>query len=204
LSIDPMKKIMPAVAALLVAWMIGAVHNAARAEDMLNSGGDSQFGLQRQAGGFEFRRHLPTIDNPYCDVTTYILPQFDEQASSTMDARDQPVIVIDASMLMQSLPYAHFLMAHECCHHTLGHVRLTSESLGQLGPQPFYYIRPLLKTMELDADTCAVKMLKQTKEPDAIEVAREAMLQFGNMPTGAYYPTGVERAENIAHVAAGN
>ena len=47
-------------------------------------------------------------------------------------------------------------------------------------------------------------MLKQTKEPDAIEVAREAMLQFGNMPTGAYYPTGVERAENIAHVAAGN
>ena len=199
-----MKKIMPAVAALLVAWMIGAVHNAARAEDMLNSGGDLQFGPQRQAGGFEFRRHLPTIDNPYCDVTTYILPQFDEQASSTMDARDQPVIVIDASMLMQSLPYAHFLMAHECCHHTLGHVRLTSESLGQLGPQPFYYIRPLLKTMELDADTCAVKMLKQTKEPDAIEVAREAMLQFGNMPTGAYYPTGVERAENIAHVAAGN
>ena len=199
-----MKKIMPAVAALLVAWMIGAVHNAARAEDMLNSGGDSQFGPQRQGGGLEFRRHLPTIDNPYCDVTTYILPQFDEQASSTMDARDQPVIVIDASMLMQSLPYAHFLMAHECCHHTLGHVRLTSESLGQLGPQPFYYIRPLLKTMELDADTCAVKMLKQTKEPDAIEVAREAMLQFGNMPTGAYYPTGVERAENIAHVAAGN
>lgn len=199
-----MKKIMPAVAALLVAWMIGAVHNAARAEDMLNSGGDLQFRPQRQAGGFEFRRHLPTIDNPYCDVTTYILPQFDEQASSTMDARDQPVIVIDASMLMQSLPYAHFLMAHECCHHTLGHVRLTSESLGQLGPQPFYYIRPLLKTMELDADTCAVKMLKQTKEPDAIEVAREAMLQFGNMPTGAYYPTGVERAENIAHVAAGN
>ena len=199
-----MKKMMPAVAALLVAWMIGAVHNAARAEDMLNSGGDSQFGPQRQGGGFEFRRHLPTIDNPYCDVTTYILPQFDEQASSTMDVRDQPVIVIDASMLKQSLPYAHFLMAHECCHHTLGHVRLTSESLGQLGPQPFYYIRPLLKTMELDADTCAVKMLKQTKEPDAIEVAREAMLQFGNMPTGAYYPTGVERAENIAHVAAGN
>ena len=199
-----MKKMMPAVAALLVAWIIGAVHNAARAEDMLNSGGDSQFGPQRQGGGFEFHRHLPTVDNPYCDVTTYILPQFDEQASSTMDARDQPVIVIDASMLKQSLPYAHFLMAHECCHHQLGHVRLTSESLGQLGPQPFYYIRPLLKTMELDADTCAVKMLKQTKEPDAIEVARETMLQFGNMPTGAYYPTGVERAENIAHVAAGN
>jgi hypothetical protein len=201
---DPTKGTKLAIAALLVAWAVGAVHNEARAEDLLNSGGDAGLGPQRQGGGFEFRRHLPTIDNPYCEITTYILPQFDEQASSTMDAGNRPVIVIDASMLKQSLPYAHFLMAHECCHHTLGHVRLTSESLGQLGPQPFYYIRPLLKNMELDADTCAVKMLKQTKEPDAIEVARQAMLQFGNTPTGAYYPTGVERANNIARSAAEN
>jgi hypothetical protein len=28
------------------------------------------------------------------------------------------------------------------------------------------------------------------------------MLQFGGKPTGAYYPTGVERAENIAKCAA--
>jgi hypothetical protein len=28
------------------------------------------------------------------------------------------------------------------------------------------------------------------------------MLQFGNKPTGAYYPTGVERAENISKCAA--
>jgi hypothetical protein len=193
-----------AIAALLVAWTIAAVHNQARAEDLLNGGEDTQVGPQRRGESFEFRRHLPIIDNPYCEITTYIIPQFDEQASSTTDVRDQPVIVIDASMLKQSLPYAHFLMAHECCHHTLGHVRLTSESLGQLGPQPFYYIRPLLRNMELDADTCAVKMLKQTSEPDAIEVAREAMLQFGNMPTGAYYPTGVERANNIARAAAAN
>jgi hypothetical protein len=183
---------MRAVAALLIVWTIGAVCTEARAED----------GAQRQGGGFEFRRHLPTIDNPYCEVTTYILPQFDEQASSTIDVKDRPVIVIDASMLRNNAPYSHFLMAHECCHHTLGHVRLTSESLGQLGPQPFYYIRPVLKTMELDADTCAVKMLKQTKEPDAIEAAREEMLEFGNAPTGAYYPTGVERADNIARAAA--
>jgi hypothetical protein len=52
--------------------------------------------------------------------------------------------------------------------------------------------------MELDADSCAVKMLKETNEPDAIEAAREEMLEFGNAPTGAYYPTGVERANNIA------
>ena len=185
---------MRAVAALLIVFAIGAAYAEARAED----------GTRRQGGGFEFRRHLPTIDNPYCEITTYVLPQFDEQASSTIDVRDRPVIVIDASMLQSNMPYAHFLMAHECCHHTLGHVRRTSESLGQLGPQPFYYIRPLLKTMELDADTCAVNMLKQTREPDAIEAAREEMLEFGNAPTGAYYPTGVERAENIAHAAAEN
>jgi hypothetical protein len=30
------------------------------------------------------------------------------------------------------------------------------------------------------------------------------MLTFGNKPTGAYYPTGVERADNIAKCAAEN
>jgi hypothetical protein len=192
--LHPTKPTIRIAAALLLSCAIGAVCAEARAED----------GPQRHGGGFEFRRHPPSIDNPYCEITTYVLPQFDEQASSTIDANDSPVILIDATMLRQNVPYAHFLMAHECCHHILGHVRLTSESLGQLGPQPFYYVRPLLKTMELDADACAVKMLKQTKELEAIESAREQMLEFGNAPTGAYYPTGVERAENIARAAAEN
>ncbi|HKA64558.1 MAG TPA: hypothetical protein VKD00_02395, partial [Methyloceanibacter sp.] len=69
-------------------------------------------------------------------------------------------------------------------------------------PQPFYYIRPALKQMELDADTCAVKMLKVTHEPEAIEAARELMLTFGTTPTGAYYPTGIERADNMEKAAA--
>ena len=185
------------LAAILFALVIGGVAGA-RAEDLFSTGGDALIGPQRHGSGFEFRRRLSSIDNPYCEITTYVLPEFPEQASSTVDVNDNPVIVIDASMLRQNLPYAHFLMAHECCHHILGHVRLTSERLGQLGPQPFYYVRPLLRTMELDADSCAVKMLKETKEPEAIESAREEMLQFGNAPTGAYYPTGVERADNIA------
>lgn len=184
-------------AALLLAFTSVMVA-AAFAEDLFSAGGDALIGPQRHGGGFEFRRRLASIDNPYCDVATYVLPEFAEQASSTVDAKDNPVIVIDISMLRQNPLYAHFLMAHECCHHTLGHVRLTSERLGQLGPQPFYYVRPLLRTMELDADSCAVKMLKETHEPEAIEAAREKMLEFGNAPTGAYYPTGVERAENIA------
>ena len=191
------------IASLLFALVIGGVAGA-RAEDLFSTGGDALIGPQRHGGGFEFRRRLSSIDNPYCEITTYVLPEFPEQASSTIDAKDNPVIVIDVSMLRKNLAYAHFLMAHECCHHILGHVRLTSEQLGQLGPQPFYYVRPLLRTMELDADACAVKMLKETKEPEAIESAREEMLQFGNAPTGAYYPTGVERAENIARARDAN
>lgn len=145
---------------------------------------------------------LPTVDNPYCAISTYLLPDFPEQATSMIDADGQPVVMVSASALAHSPTYAHFLMAHECCHHTLGHVRHYYDGLGHLGPQPFYYIRPALKHMELDADCCAVKMLKLTHEPDAIEAARQAMLGFGTSPTGAYYPTGIERADNIAKCAA--
>jgi hypothetical protein len=145
---------------------------------------------------------LPSIDNPYCAIPTRLLPDFPEQATSMMESNGRPLIVVNSSTLAQNPAYGHFLMAHECCHHTLGHVRRFYDGIGQLGPQPFYYIRPGLKNMELDADTCAVKMLKATHEPDAIEAARQVMLSFGNMPTGAYYPTGIERADNIARHAA--
>jgi len=144
----------------------------------------------------------PTIDNPYCAITTYVLPDLTEQAMSTTDADDHPVIVINGLTVRQEHAYAEFLMAHECCHHTLGHVAAVHRVLGQLGPQPFFYIAPQLKGMELEADCCAVKMLKQTGDIDAIEAGRVAMSQFGSSPTGAHYPTGDERADNIATCAA--
>jgi hypothetical protein len=156
---------------------------------------------RKSGGGFEFRRKLAAVDNPYCDIVTYVLPDFPEQASSTQTADGRSVIVIDASMLKSDRDYAHFLMAHECCHHTLGHTRLTTQQLGSVGVQPFFYLRPLLKNMELDADACAVHMLKLTKEPNAIEHGRLRMLKFGDQQTGAYYPTGIERADNIARKA---
>jgi len=145
---------------------------------------------------------LPKADNPYCDITTYTLREVPEQAMSMLDSNGRPVIVVSYAALTEKPPYGQFLMAHECCHHTLGHVRRLYDGIGQLGPQPFYYIRPALKNMELDADTCAVKMLKATHEPDAIEAARQMMLSFGTTPTGAYYPTGIERADNISRRAA--
>jgi hypothetical protein len=177
------------LAALLAAMMLATTSAAPWAAEAGAGGREVVSKPRRAGGGFEFRRKLSSVDNPYCAITTYVIG----------DAAGRPAIVIDASMLANERAYSHFLMAHECCHHVLGHVRLTASKLGQLGPQPFYYVRPLLKGMELDADACAVRMLTFTKEPDAIEAARTKMLEFGNAPTGAYYPTGVERADNIAH-----
>ena len=112
------------------------------------------------------------------------------------------MIVVNASTLHDDPAYGDFLMAHECCHHSLSHVTKFKQGLGQLGPQPFFYIAPQLKQMELDADCCAVKMLRERHETDSIEEARRVMALFGRKPTGAYYPTGEERAGNIAKCAA--
>jgi hypothetical protein len=145
---------------------------------------------------------LPTIDNPYCAITTYLLPDLPEQAMSTVDKNESPIIVVSAMTMTESAAYGRFLMAHECSHHTLGHVAAYNRELGHLGPQPFFYIAPQLKHMELDADCNAVRMLKIKNEPETIEAARQMMLKFGAKPTGAYYPTGIERADNIAKCAA--
>jgi hypothetical protein len=45
-------------------------------------------------------------------------------------------------------------------------------------------------------------MLRQKRHPDSIVSAREAMVQFGAAATGAHYPTGTERVDNIDKCAA--
>ena len=147
------------------------------------------------------RMWLPKTDNPYCDVSTYTLRDVPEQAMSMLDSNGKPLIVVNGRTLVQEPAYGRFLLAHECCHHTLGHVGRYKENLGHVGPQPFFYIAPALRQMELEADCCAVRMLRFKHETDSIESAEEAMIGFGETPTGAYYPTGIERAENIAACA---
>jgi hypothetical protein len=159
-------------------------------------------GLWLLCGTTQAARYLPATDNPYCDIPTYKLRDVAEQAMSLFDSNGRPVIVINTGTLNEKPSYARFLMAHECCHHTLGHVRRYREGLGHVGPQPFFYIAPQLKQMELQADCCAVRMLKQLHQPDGIEAAQQTMIGFGLEPTGAYYPTGIERADNIAACAA--
>jgi hypothetical protein len=49
-----------------------------------------------------------------------------------------------------------------------------------------------------------VKLLKQKQERDSIVSAEEAMAAFGAQPTGAHYPTGTARVDNIVKCEAGD
>lgn len=192
---------------LLAILILGfsSIFGAVQAEEFTIPGADPKAGPARTTGGgFEFRRKLSSIDNPYCDISTYVLPDLPQLASSARTKDDRSVIVIDASTLKSDRSYANFLMAHECCHHTLGHIKLLQAKASPTGVQPFYYLKPLLKNMELDADRCAVRFLKLTGEREAIHRARAQMSGFGERETGAYYPTGFERASNIARAEAGD
>jgi hypothetical protein len=147
-------------------------------------------------------RFLPEVENPYCDVKTYKLRGVAEQASSMTDRRGRPVIVVNAWTLRDKPNYSQFLLAHECCHHTLGHVASAKKEMGHVGPQAFYYVAPELRRLELEADCCAVRLLRERREQAGIDAGAKAMSEFGEKPTGAYYPTGVERVENIRKCSA--
>jgi hypothetical protein len=144
---------------------------------------------------------LPKVSNPYCAIPTYALPSLAEQAASLDDKVEGPMILVSGSMITESPAYSHFLLAHECCHHSLGHLQMYKQHLGQMGPQPFFYIKPALRGMELDADCCAVRLLKEMHDEEGIAAGEAMMASFGDQPTGAYYPTGSERALNIAACA---
>lgn len=146
-------------------------------------------------------RFLPEVENPYCSITTYKLRGVAELASSMTDRRGRPVIVVNASTLRNDPNYSQFLLAHECCHHTLGHVAKAKQGLGHVGPQAFFYIAPELKRMELEADCCAVKLLRERHQRDGIDAGAAAMAEFGEKPTGAHYPTGLQRVETIRRCA---
>lgn len=159
-------------------------------------------GLGLLLGDAHAGRWLPEIENPYCPIKTYTLRDVAEQASSMTDRAGRPVIVVNTLTLRQNPSYGKFLMAHECCHHSLGHVANYKKELNHVGPQAFFYLAPALKRLELEADCCAVRLLRERHELEGIEAGRAAMALFGTKPTGAHYPTGIERAENIIGCAA--
>ncbi|GEM_PF-5240065 len=85
--------------ALFVTAPLAPIVALAEEEALVVPGADQSAGPARRTGvGFEFRRKLAVVDNPYCDIRTYILPHFPQQASSTRTDDDRAVIVIDALM----------------------------------------------------------------------------------------------------------
>jgi hypothetical protein len=140
---------------------------------------------------------MPTIDNPYCDVPTYARPDVPEQARAMKGADGKAVIHINPSLMRQKA-YAGYLLAHECCHHLNNHIDAMREKMARRGEVSFKSLAGVVKEMELEADCCAAKMLMKRGETASIEAAKAAMTKFGGMPTGAYYPSGIERAFTIA------
>lgn len=143
---------------------------------------------------------LPQVDNPYCAVRTLVKPGLPEQARALIAPDGQPTIVISSSILQQR-DYARFLLAHECCHHTNGHLSRLQDQLAAIGVKPFSAIAGAVKAMELEADCCAAKLLKERGELASIDAAKRSMASFGGVPTGAYYPNGIERSYVISDCA---
>jgi Zn-dependent protease with chaperone function len=144
---------------------------------------------------------MPLVDNPYCSVPTYALPHLPEQARAFRKPNGDPAIAVSAG-LAGNRPYLNFLMAHECCHHLDGHFEELQRRLQTLGARSFSSFAFAMRRMELDADCCAAKILQENGQIGSLDAAKKAMASFGGMPTGAYYPSGMERVYTLAKCAA--
>lgn len=122
-----------------------------------------------------------------CGVDMFISEN--PQGASATVWQGAPVIIIDPSQIGHPL-WQPFLIAHECAHHLAGHStpngmwfrRMTTWATGQ---------------QELEADCFAARNV-------SIESARYAanlFVQGGPMPSAPGYPSGFQRAQNIARCA---
>ena len=151
-------------------------------------GGLGLFCDSAQAG-----RWLPTIENPYCPITTYMVHDMPEQAASMKDPKGRPIIVVNRRTFRERPSYSKFLIAHECCHHTLGHVGKFRKGLGGQGPQPFFYIAPELKRLELLGQVSRGYYIEshygtQFGLPEAIELLRECRARRSDGKELGYLP----------------
>jgi hypothetical protein len=145
-------------------------------------------------------RHGPRLHNPYCSVPTYVRPDLMTQGLADIGADGKGVIFIGREEAVGDRAYRNFLMAHECCHHTRGHL-LRLKQMGKRNALLSVYGNN--GSFELDADCCAAMSLTRTGRPDAVSEAAKRMRSFGAMPTGGRgYPSGDRRADLIEQCAA--
>ncbi len=152
------------------------------------------------------------VTNAYCAVPTFAVLRLSGQARALLEFGEDPLILIDNSAA-QRPAYARFLLAHECCHHTRGHLAWLQKQQkkrelavrsrpgrARAVPQTaltFWADSISHRKIELDADCCAAKQLASHQDRAGLEAAIEAMAEYGARATGAAYPAGLQRASVI-------
>ena len=114
---------------------------------------------------------------------------------SSLDPLRGPIILFNPGFF-QSLgqsgpPMFRYMLTHECAHHLNGDV-----VAGMTNPQGMLMINP---QVELRADCSAAQYLRSQNDLQALQIAIQYWAQYGNMPTGPNYPTGLQRAQMLSN-----
>jgi|CXWL01.1.fsa_nt_gi hypothetical protein len=112
-------------------------------------------------------------------------------ASARTDANGQKFIHVDPSAMANWTSSRMFTLAHECAHHLLGH----SSAAGTV--QRYY---GGTREQELAADCWAARKLRSAGLLNDVTRTMVQQASQGHF-AGAGYPSGVERASNIANCA---
>lgn len=142
----------------------------------------------------------PKLQNPFCGIETYIQYDLKTQGRALIEPDGEASIQIGPGEAAGDPAYRDFLMAHECCHHSRGHLARLREKGRQRALLDFSFVT---RSLELDADCCAAVALERTGRHGAVHEAARRMRIYGARPTGAGgYPAGILRARLIEQCAA--
>lgn len=143
---------------------------------------------------------LQRLHNPFCSVDTFARRDLPSQGLALIELGGHTVIYLDLKEAAGDPAYRDFLMAHECCHHTRGHLRRLQKKGEERTLLAFSFVN---RSLELDADCCAAVALANAGKLTAIREAARRMRIYGVKPTGAGgYPAGILRADLIEQCAA--
>ena len=141
----------------------------------------------------------PKLHNPFCSVETVILADLRTQGKALIEPNGRAIIQIGPEAAAGDPAYRDFLLAHECCHHTRGHLRRLKKKRQERAFLDRSFVN---RSVELDADCCAAIALAKAGRKAAIREAARRMQSYGARPTGSGgYPAGNLRARLIKQCA---
>lgn len=143
---------------------------------------------------------LQRLHNPFCSVDTFARRDLPSQGLALIELDGHTMIYLDLNEAAGDPAYRDFLMAHECCHHTRGHLRRLKKKDEERALLALSFVN---RSLELDADCCAAVALAKAGKGAAVREAARRMRIYGVKPTGAGgYPAGILRADLIEQCAA--